>query len=150
LRLGLAYFTPEKPELGVPRHLWFVLSDPSASSRIVIANLSTTPCTSGEVCLVKPGEHAKISRDSYLRFRDARVTSTTMIEPLFQSGVLQETQEASTILVQKLQRALVGSRSVILEARTILTAQGVASEGGAAPAVAFVPENTVRKIDFEE
>ena len=125
MHLGLAYFTPQKPELGVSRHLWFVLSDPAKSDRVVLANVSTKKCPSGGVCKVARGEHPAVSEDSYLRFREVRVASASQLTELIKKGLVQQTKDASVELARRLQYAILASPAVKLEAQEILKAQGV-------------------------
>lgn len=120
---GIGFFTPENQAAGVTRHLWFVVSDPSKNNRVVIANVSTTKCTSGEECLISPGEHDKVSRDSYLRFDYVTVTDRTGLETSITQGLVQVTTDASQSLLQKLRQAILKSRAVPREAQEILRAQ---------------------------
>ena len=128
MHLGLGFFTPESPRAGVPRHLWFILSDPERGDRVVIANVSTKPCTSGEVCVVERAEHDRVSATSYLRFDQVRVRDRTQIDQLLDSGTLQGTTDAPAALLAKLQRAVLGSKAVPKEAQDLLRAQGLPAE----------------------
>ena len=125
MHLGLGFFTPENPRAGVPRHLWFALSDPGRSDRVVLANVSTKRCTSGEVCVVAPKEHERVSAESYLRFDEVRVSPRADLDRLFESGTLQATTDASPELLRKLQRAILESIAVPLEAKDLLRNQGL-------------------------
>ena len=125
MHLGQGFFTPESPRAGVPRHLWFVLSDPARGERVVIANVSTKRCTSGEICVVAPQEHDKVSAESYLRFDQVRVTPGADMGKLFSTGALQTTTDASTDLLRKLQGAILRAIVVPTEARDILRKQGL-------------------------
>ena len=122
LHLGLGFFTPENPRAGVPRHLWFILSDPARSDRVVISNVSTKRCTSGEVCEVAPGEHEHVSLTSYLRLDKVRVEARADLEKA--SGAIKTTSDASPTLLVKFQKAVLASRAVPKEAQQILLAQG--------------------------
>lgn len=91
----------------------------------MFANVSTKKCPSGEVCTIARGEHAKISEESYLRFREVRVAASSQLEQLLNTKQLQQTTDASPALVLKLQRAVLASRAVSGEAQEILRKQGV-------------------------
>jgi len=117
--LGLSFFTPEKREIGVPRHLWIVLSNPNTDGHVVIANLSTNPSTQSETLLVTPEEHDKISQDSYLRFDQVRIKNSHDIEMLLRKGTLQKTTDTSPALIKKLQEAIIASSIVPIEVQRL-------------------------------
>jgi hypothetical protein len=126
LRRGHAFFTPEAPDAGVGRHVWFVLSDPAKSPQVVIANLSTLRPTNGHLgCTVKAREHPSVTRESVLRCDMARLQAATQIEDLLAKRVLQETTDASEALVLKLQLSLCDSSDTPNEVKAALDAQGI-------------------------
>ena len=94
-------------------------------SRVVIGNVSTKPCPSGEVCRVAPGEHRHISQDSFFRFDYVRVTDLEALTKGLASGTLQGTVSASPDLVAKLQNAVLSSSKIQKEAQEIIRVQGV-------------------------
>ena len=121
--VGHCFFTPDSPEIGVRRHLWVVLGGPCPETgRIVIANLSTTPCPSEETCIIDPDEHDKISSRSYLRFDQVRVVSATEIKRLLETNRCQTTTEAPAKLLKKMQKAVRDSQVVQQEAIALISA----------------------------
>jgi hypothetical protein len=106
LHLGLCFFTPEDDRADVVRHLWFVLSDPTKSGRVIIGNVSTKPCPSQQACAIGQGEHEAVSEDSHLRVDKLRVPSVKDLATLLANGSLQQTSDATPALVLRLQRAI--------------------------------------------
>lgn len=123
MRLGTAFFVKGNSRLGVGRHLFFILSNPDGDNKVVMANVSTTPCPSGETCLVMPGDYNKVSEKSFLRFDKIKLIDRDKLLALLQNGDLQKTASPSADLIARLQGAILGSRSVPIEAREILRSQ---------------------------
>ena len=119
--IGTCFFTPNNPGIGVPRHLWIVLGGPGQETgRIVIANFSTIPCPEGDNCIVNQGEHEKISHKSYVRFDRVQLPLAVKIQKLIDTNQCQETTEASTELLEKIQEALKNSKHVPQEAISLM------------------------------
>jgi hypothetical protein len=122
--LGQSFITPEAP--GVLPHLWMVLSDPDRSSRVVIANISSRPCPSGEVFEVHRGEHPFVSHTSYLRFAEVRVTDRDGLEKLLTAGRIRPSHDLSPDLLGRMQKAVAAARVAPIEATRLLRGQGFA------------------------
>ena len=120
-----------KPAPGVPPHLWMVVSDPAKGPRVVLVNVSSTKCPSGEECVIRRGEHASASHDSYVRFREVRVSDLGKVDQGLKAGVLQQAKDLDPKILQRVQRAVVESKAVPTEAKDILRAQGVGGEAAA-------------------
>ena len=120
--IGLCFFTSDSPEFGVRRHLWVVLGGPCPKTgRIVMANLSTTPCPSGETCTVNRDEHDQLSRMSHLRFDNVTVAKASNIKELLATKHCSKTTEASAKLTEKMQKAVSDSKVVPQEAIAIIS-----------------------------
>lgn len=126
--VGQAFISKEVE--GIPSHLWIVLSDPLKNARVVIANLSSKPCPSGEECVIKAGEHSFCSHDSYVRFQEVRVVDSQRLEEGLKAGVLRQSRDADhdAPILGRIQRAIAVSKAARLEAINILKAQGYGSE----------------------
>lgn len=101
-----------------------MLSDPSSSGAVVIANVSSTP-SDGEVshCILKKGEHPACSRDSYLRCEEARAPLVAHLEALLKAGKLSLTTGLEAGLVKRCQQRLGSSKLTPREAKAILREQ---------------------------
>ena len=120
--LGQTFITRKSP--GVLPHLWMVLSDPAKNVRVVLANLSSAPCPSGERCVIKRGEHSFVSHDSYVRFRLVRVEEREQLDKVLAGGMLKPSDALSPAVLKRVQEAVGRSRVVPTEAQAILRAQG--------------------------
>jgi len=121
--LGQTFVTPQAP--GVLPHLWMVLSDPSRCERVVLANISSRPCPSGEVLEVRQGDHPFVSHTSYLRFAEARVTDRGSLEKLLAAGHLRLSYDLTPEVLRRIQVAVAASKVAPIEAARILRAQGL-------------------------
>lgn len=130
LTAGQSFFTPA--DSNVPRHLWVVVSDPARDAdHVVIANVSTKappdldppepPVTIG------PREHPSVSQRSYFRCDEARISPAALLERLLEKRTLSPTKAAPSLLVQKMQAALLASRHTQLDIKGILRSQGWAA-----------------------
>jgi hypothetical protein len=123
VHLGQTFVTPQAP--GVLPHLWMVLSDPSRGERVVLANISSRPCPSGEVLDVRQGEHPFVAHTSYLRFAEVRVADRGSLEKLLTTAQLRPSHDLTPDLLRRIQVAVAASKVVPIEAARILTAQGL-------------------------
>jgi hypothetical protein len=72
MKLGDAFTMAVPPRYDTP-HLFFVISDPSASNGIYhIVNITTDYIRAGKDCVLNVGDHPWIKGPSYVSFRDAR------------------------------------------------------------------------------
>ena len=129
-----------------PRSIFVVISGSCWVDPVLkpdVANLSTTPCPSGETCTVNPNEHDKLSHLSYLRFDNVRVAKAVEIEKLLATNNCFSTTEASAKLLEKMQRAVRGSKVVPQEAIAIISASLPTAESN--PAQVALPPMQVRK-----
>jgi len=124
--LGQTFLNEAAP--GIPSHLWIVISDPTKNERVVVANVSSKPCPSGEVCIIRKGEHSFCSRDSYVRFREVRVAARAQLETLLAAKKLTQSRDADhdTPILARIQRAVATSKAAMNEAVGILKSQGFA------------------------
>lgn len=121
--LGSLFFNQEGPD--TPRHPWIVLSDPAKDSdAVVIVNLSTKPGPDNPPCIVQPGEHNTISRQSYVRFEKARKTTLNALERGLAGNILSLSTEISAELLRRIQTHLLVSHHVPSELKKILRDQG--------------------------
>lgn len=133
LRVGQGYFTPDRPDLKVGRHPWFVISDP-AQPQIVIANLSTFREEYADLgCVLSAPEHSSLSRRSLLRCDEARLAEAAAIEGLISSHFLSETQDATPQLLAKLRGALCGSPHTPNNVKALMISQGLCGSVGHVP-----------------
>ena len=125
LYLGQTFINEAAP--GIPSHLWIVISNPATNERVVIANVSSRPCPSGEVCIIRKGEHASCSRDSYVRFQEVRVAARAQLERLLATGKLKQSRDADhdAPILKRVRRAVAASKAVPLEAVRLLHDQGL-------------------------
>jgi hypothetical protein len=118
---GAAFFNREAA--GVPRHLWFVITEPQ-EGQAVIANVSTKPGPDTPGCRLSPGEHRHISRPSWLRPEMARGVTAAQLELLADSGQILPTVDATPELLAKLRAALLASDHTPLGVKRLLRPSG--------------------------
>ena len=53
------------PGTSLDSHLWIVISDPSQHESCVIVNLTSWRSDKDQSCVLKPGDHPYITRDSW-------------------------------------------------------------------------------------
>lgn len=121
VHLGQAFVTPQAS--GVLPHLWFVITDPAHGTCVVLANVSSRPCPSGEVLELKRGEHPFISHASFLRFAEVRVADVQGLEKLLAAGTLRDSHDLDSDLLRRIQQAVSNSKVVPIEAVRLLRAE---------------------------
>lgn len=124
IKLGQTFVNKEAD--GIPSHLWMVLSDPQRDPAVVvIGNLSTNSGPGeNQGCVVEKGEHPFVSRTSYVRCDQVRVTTAAKIEAGLAGRVLTASAELSGELLTRVQKAIGQSPLAMNDARSILREQG--------------------------
>jgi hypothetical protein len=60
----------------VDTHLWVVISDPLKDpNRVVLVSVTTFETYKEGVCLVRPGDHPRITHESCVAYQEARMTT---------------------------------------------------------------------------
>jgi hypothetical protein len=103
-----------------------VLSDPQRNPAVVvIGNLSTDPGPGeNQGCVVESGEHPFVSRTSFVRCDQVRVTTAAKIEAGLVGRVLSAAADLSGELLVRVQKAVGQSPLAMNDAKSILRAQG--------------------------
>ena len=102
-------------------HLWLVLNDPAAhGGTVLLVNLSTLRPDAETTCLLRPGEHGFITRDSYVRYRSARAAKTADLEKLVKAGRLKLHRAASKELLEKVRAGANASPQLAAELKSLL------------------------------
>ena len=101
-------------------HLFVILNNPDDFSDygygkqlcIVSVNFTTLHLNNphDNACIVNAGEHPFISRDSYVRYRDARLDPVEHVKKMVNSGTWSLQEPASVQLLQKLRLGLQASK----------------------------------------
>jgi hypothetical protein len=122
IRVGQTYFN--RPTEACPRHLWIVLSNPTDSGLVVLANLSSDPGPCEIRCAVSPSELRSLAHSSFLRCDKARLGRVADLETALGRDLMIQSQPLAPDVVARLQAALGQSRLVALETKNILREQG--------------------------
>lgn len=101
-----------------------VISDPARNQHIVIANLTTMNPGDTEPCVIRPGDHRFVSRNSVIAYDFVKIRPSAGIEKLASCGMLSPSDDLSAALLARIQRAVGASSEVDNEAKDVLRAQG--------------------------
>lgn len=102
-------------------HLWIIINDPNAHKGIaLIVNISTLRPGAETTSIVKPGEHAFIKHDSYVRYLSARSARVSDIATAIKAGKLKTHQAASPALLAKLCAGAQASNMLPMELKGLL------------------------------
>lgn len=102
-------------------HLRLVLNNPAAhEATALLVNLSTLRPDAETTCILRPGEHEFITRDSYVRYRSARAAKTADLEKLIKAGRLKLHRPASRDLFEKVRAGARASPQLAAELKTLL------------------------------
>ena len=87
---------------GQKEHLWAVLTSPNARGEVVIVNFSTAARGWDTSCVVSPGEHPFVSRESCVRYSDARLVACSHIEAAISKGLISPRESVSNTLLERI------------------------------------------------
>ena len=122
---GDTLINAERRELGIPRHLWIVLSAPERNpDRVLIVNITSNPDWDAS-CEIHPGEHVFIDRVSYVNFPAARITSVSQLRAGLNGGVLHFHEPVSADLLARIRAGAARSPYLSKECYLLLEEQGL-------------------------
>jgi hypothetical protein len=105
-----------------------IVSDPARHPTVAFANLSTKPSRAADPpddpASVSASEHPSLSRDSFIRYDEARLATADQLELLLKTKKLIPTKASPPSLVKKIQQALIASKGTKLEVQRVLSDQG--------------------------
>ncbi len=102
-----ALLVPSGPGL----HLHVVVSDPCQAKQVALLCISTIrPSKYDQTCVVKAGEHPFVTADSYVVYRNARVTDAAHLEHCVNKGDWPLRTPASLPLVQRMCAGIAASK----------------------------------------
>lgn len=124
--LGDTFLNKSLPDLGLPSHLWVVISKLTHSlEEVVIVNF--TSCRdSGDVdpsCLVNKGEHPFLRHETYVKYSGALVPQVCKLEELETSGLLTRKEPVDEVLLAKVLEGAKTTPFLKLKIRKILEDQ---------------------------
>jgi hypothetical protein len=108
LSVGDSFFTPDRRDIGIPRHLWVILSEPNVAGQVVIANFSSDPAANDPKDIIDGRAHPSLSQGSHVRCDWARLTSLEILKTDDRLKI-QWTKPASAELVAQMKAILLKS-----------------------------------------
>ncbi len=107
-------------------HLWMVISDPALDrTKVLLVNMTTWKPEKEQVCLLNPGDHPEVDKNSCIPFIHAKVYPDSHLEHLLSIDRIIIKEELSRKLLQRIREAAVSSRFLRLEYGQILIDQGL-------------------------
>ena len=116
-------FYPVRPEVD-KTHLHVVISVPELDpENVVVVNIETLTGDSDLACVLKPQEHAKISRDTAVDYRRARRVSLAQLEAGIKNGAVELNDPMSQECLRRIQVGAVRSERTRVGIKEILRNQ---------------------------
>lgn len=84
-------------------HLWVVISEPTVQSRVAIVNFTTRRPPCDDSCVVQPGEHSFIVRESILLYARARLQDLDALVSHLTAGFYVPREPVSKPLLRRIQ-----------------------------------------------
>jgi hypothetical protein len=113
-------FIPAKPY----DHLYMVISEPTLDqANVVLVNFTGYSLDEEVCCIADPGEHPFLDKKSCVRYKDARIASTALLDKLVQAGKLQPHKPLSQLLLSRVRAGAAASGFLPEGCRKILESQ---------------------------
>ncbi len=115
-----------QPAEGVDGHLWIILSDPAQDAdRLVMVSFTTFRRDKDQTCVLRPGDHPFVTRDTLVCYADARIATNAQLESLVSKGLMKRNKPVSAELLQRIRQGAWKTDEISLEAREVLVDQGL-------------------------
>jgi len=108
-------------------HLWVAISDPliDADQPVVIVSFTSYREGKDPTCILHPGDHSFITRDTAVYYADAREVPHSHLEDLANSGKLVRKDNLTTQVLARIRQGAAESPHIPLGCRKILVEQGL-------------------------
>ncbi len=101
MKQGDCFWNDSAPRL--PAHLWVIISDPELDpENVVIVNLTDATKFSDQTCILRPGDHADLTKPSCVAYGFAKITSVAALKKVQQCGSISLTTPASPEMLDKI------------------------------------------------
>ena len=125
MRAGDTYIRAGKHVPSDP-HLWVIISDPAQNrQKLVAVNLTSQRTDKEQTCVIQPGEHPFVTKESVVMYAGATVVSEAMILSAKQAGMLRFPPAVSQGLLQRIRAGAQRSIRLPTAARRVLIDQGL-------------------------
>ena len=91
-------------------HLWFVASTPTENGEVVLFMLSTRRSGADLSCIIQPGEHPWLTRETVVVYRLGEIQTVNWICKLVENGFAKIKDAMPPALLQRAQQAALESK----------------------------------------
>lgn len=85
-----------------PPHLYFAITEPDDNGKVLLVNITENEEGRDQSCVLNPGEHPFIRKESVVNYREARLADTQKIEEAIQMRIAIPESDISNELLEKL------------------------------------------------
>ena len=110
-------------ELHGTNHLWIVINDPAQRDGLALyVNITSIKGGSFDdlTCVLQRGEHAAVSRPSYIRFDGAKASLVAELDEAERRGLIRRGEKAFAQLVTKIRQAALAAELLSENFRKLL------------------------------
>jgi hypothetical protein len=108
------------------RHLWIVLSDPTVDpENVLLVNLTTYDSRKERACILTPGDHDWVRKETCVNYHDAVVTSSGLLDDARIGGAIRLQSPLTDRILQKVRNGVLDSERMSLDHANIVIDQGL-------------------------
>ncbi|MBI4471233.1 MAG: hypothetical protein HY646_01100 [Acidobacteria bacterium] len=123
IALGDAFWA-QNPNSNNPPHLYFVISDPRRNAgHVLLVNMTERRAGSDESCLLLPGVHSCVKKESVIQYAEAIFPEARMVEHAVYKGVFVAAAHAEMPLVRRMLEGALASRHLRMKYRAVVAAE---------------------------
>jgi hypothetical protein len=117
-------FWAQNPNSNNPPHLYFVVTDPAHhQGRVLLVNMTGRKAGSDESCILRPGDHPCITRESVLQYAEAIFPEARMVEQALYAGIFVRAARTELSLVRRILNGALASNRLRREFRRAVEAE---------------------------
>jgi hypothetical protein len=108
------------------RHLWIVLSDPAVDpDTVLLVNLTSYDSRKERACILMPGDHEWVCKETCVNYQDAVVTSSGLLDDARIGGAIRLLSPLTGRILQKVRNGVLDSERMSLDHANIVIDQGL-------------------------
>lgn len=108
-------------------HLWVVISDPRQDAeKVVLANLTSWKSNKDQSCVLQPGDHPFITKQTCVAYRYARAEKLSLLLERIKDGGLEPREKMMPDVLNRIRRGAMESKFAAFELQIVLGNQDLA------------------------
>jgi hypothetical protein len=116
---GNSYLIPNPPHYET-EHLYVIIAINTGNKKALIVNLTENKAGKEQGCIINPGEHPFVKKQTTINFAEAKITDIKNLEESVKHGVIKIHAKFEESILKRIQEAALSSPSIPIKCQEFL------------------------------